>query len=260
MSRMESLLWAVPCGLLALSLAACGQQDEAQEQAAEPEPGPVQVWSFDRATGEDSMMGNRLPASPDQTVLVPATTLFPGGARVDPGIENPFAGDAAAIAAGKRHFAAFNCAGCHAPLGGGGMGPPLSDDDWIYGDYREPNPPARVIEAVAGGDRGSIAGKRVLDAGIHPGAARKQGRGRHEDRPVRASRQAIAHHAVLARRTIERPHLYRPRLRRLPFRLVLLTTGDQAQRQQRQGQRTQRVDPAHGASCSAKVPATRGTP
>jgi len=146
MSRMESLLWAVPCGLLALSLAACGQQDEAQEQAAEPEPGRVQVWSFARATGEDSMMGDRLPASPDRTVLVPATTLFPGGARVDPGIENPFAGDAAAIAAGKRHFAAFNCAGCHAPLGGGGMGPPLSDDDWIYGGE-----PAQIYLSIVHG-------------------------------------------------------------------------------------------------------------
>jgi cytochrome c oxidase cbb3-type subunit 3 len=77
---------------------------------------------------------------------VPATTLFPGGARVDPGIENPFAGDAAAIAAGKRHFAAFNCAGCHAPLGGGGMGPPLSDDDWIYGGE-----PAQIYLSIVHG-------------------------------------------------------------------------------------------------------------
>jgi mono/diheme cytochrome c family protein len=143
MSRMDALR-ALTLALLALSLVACGQQDEAEGQAAEP--GPVQVWSFDRATGEDSMMGDRLPASPDRTVLVPATTLFPGGARVDPGIENPFAGDAAAIAAGKRHFAAFNCAGCHAPLGGGGMGPPLSDDDWIYGGE-----PAQIYLSIVHG-------------------------------------------------------------------------------------------------------------
>ena len=142
MSRIDPLR-ALPVALLALSLVGCGQQDEAEGQAVEP--GPVQVWSFDRATGEDSMMGDRLPASPDRTVLVPATTLFPGGA-VDPGIENPFAGDAAAIAAGKRHFAAFNCAGCHAPLGGGGMGPPLSDDDWIYGGR-----PAQIYLSIVHG-------------------------------------------------------------------------------------------------------------
>jgi mono/diheme cytochrome c family protein len=132
MSRIEPPLRALPFAVLALMLAACGQEDQAEGRTAAPEA--VQVWSFDRATGEEgAAMGDRLPASPDRTILVPATTLFPGGARVDPGIENPFAGDTAAIAAGKRHFAAFNCAGCHAPLGGGGMGPPLSDDKWIYG-------------------------------------------------------------------------------------------------------------------------------
>jgi len=77
---------------------------------------------------------------------VPATTLFPGAARVDPAIENPYAGDAAAIAAGERHFAAFNCAGCHAPLGGGGMGPPLSDSEWIYGDE-----PAQIFLTIVHG-------------------------------------------------------------------------------------------------------------
>jgi cytochrome c oxidase cbb3-type subunit 3 len=31
-----------------------------------------------------------------------------------------------------RDFDAFNCSGCHAPNGGGGMGPSLSNDKWIY--------------------------------------------------------------------------------------------------------------------------------
>ena len=119
--------------VLAASLSACGQDEGAEEQAT-AEPEPVQVWSFQRTTGDvDEGIVDRLPASPTRTVLIPATNLFPGGARIDPAIENPYAGDAAAIAAGERHFAAFNCAGCHAPLGGGGMGPPLSDDEWIYG-------------------------------------------------------------------------------------------------------------------------------
>lgn len=146
MSRIDPLLRALACMLPALLLAACGQENQAEEQAAEPEPGPVQVWSFTRATSEGSAMGDRLPASPEQTILVPATTLFPGAARVDPGIENPLAGDAEAIAAGERHFAAFNCAGCHAPLGGGGMGPPLSDNEWIYGDE-----PAQIYLSIVHG-------------------------------------------------------------------------------------------------------------
>ena len=33
---------------------------------------------------------------------------------------------------GKRLYRWYNCSGCHA-MGGGGMGPPLMDDKWIYG-------------------------------------------------------------------------------------------------------------------------------
>ena len=41
-----------------------------------------------------------------------------------------------AVVTGKRLFSAFNCSGCHSN-GGGGMGPPLMDDEWIYGDRLE---------------------------------------------------------------------------------------------------------------------------
>ena len=34
---------------------------------------------------------------------------------------------------GKRLFAWYNCAACHASGGGGGMGPALMDEKWIYG-------------------------------------------------------------------------------------------------------------------------------
>jgi cytochrome c oxidase cbb3-type subunit 3 len=37
---------------------------------------------------------------------------------------------------GKRLFAAFNCVGCHGH-GGGGMGPALMDQKWIYGSTPE---------------------------------------------------------------------------------------------------------------------------
>ena len=36
------------------------------------------------------------------------------------------------LAKGKRLFGWYNCTGCHSN-GGGGMGPPLMDDEWIYG-------------------------------------------------------------------------------------------------------------------------------
>jgi cytochrome c oxidase cbb3-type subunit III len=46
---------------------------------------------------------------------------------------NPFAGDEQALRDGRRYYMWYNCAGCHGTLGGGGIGPPLRDDDWIYG-------------------------------------------------------------------------------------------------------------------------------
>ena len=45
-------------------------------------------------------------------------------------------GNAEAVNAGKRLFAQYNCSGCHSN-GGGGMGPPLMDDEWIYGGRLE---------------------------------------------------------------------------------------------------------------------------
>ena len=43
-----------------------------------------------------------------------------------------FEGNAWHIAQGQRLYGWMNCAGCHAH-GGGGMGPPLMDDEWRYG-------------------------------------------------------------------------------------------------------------------------------
>lgn len=48
-------------------------------------------------------------------------------------LKNPYEGDRQAWMEGKKLFDSMNCAGCHAPGGGGGMGPALSDKDWIYG-------------------------------------------------------------------------------------------------------------------------------
>jgi len=41
-----------------------------------------------------------------------------------------------AVQTGKLLFGQFNCSGCHSN-GGGGMGPSLMDDEWIYGDRLE---------------------------------------------------------------------------------------------------------------------------
>jgi cytochrome c oxidase cbb3-type subunit 3 len=67
---------------------------------------------------------------------VPVGPTFPGGVPFPPPIKNPEAGDSAAIERGMQAFVSMNCVGCHAPNGGGGMGPALSERQFIYG--REP--------------------------------------------------------------------------------------------------------------------------
>ncbi|HTM04169.1 MAG TPA: c-type cytochrome [Vicinamibacterales bacterium] len=58
---------------------------------------------------------------------------------------SPYQNNAYATGEGKRLFDAFNCSGCHAH-GGGGMGPPLMDDEWIYGSQ-----PANIFETIVEG-------------------------------------------------------------------------------------------------------------
>lgn len=62
--------------------------------------------------------------------------LQPGARLPDRHIKNPYEGDARALAEGKRLYGWYNCAGCHFN-GGGGIGPPLMDDKWIYGSNPE---------------------------------------------------------------------------------------------------------------------------
>jgi len=74
-----------------------------------------------------------------------------GGTRVPqqsqpPALRNPYEGNSAAVAQGRKLFQSMNCNGCHAPQGGGGMGPPLSDDQWIYGSE-----PAQIFLTIMQG-------------------------------------------------------------------------------------------------------------
>jgi mono/diheme cytochrome c family protein len=48
-------------------------------------------------------------------------------------LKNPYTDDAEAITAGKKLFLSYSCNGCHGGTGGGGMGPPLSNEVWVYG-------------------------------------------------------------------------------------------------------------------------------
>jgi cytochrome c oxidase cbb3-type subunit 3 len=73
-------------------------------------------------------IGETVPAgdSPD--------TIWPGGTvpqTLDPRAKL-YDNNAPAISDGQQLFSQMNCSGCHSH-GGGGMGPPLMDDEWRYG-------------------------------------------------------------------------------------------------------------------------------
>jgi mono/diheme cytochrome c family protein len=128
----------------ALVVSACERTDTTAEA---PEQEGDAVWAFATpAAAEVDVFEHRMPGDPGETIAVPATDLFPGGVRVTPPIQNPYEGDERAIAEGARHFNAFNCSGCHAPMGGGGMGPPLSREELIYG-----NEPAQIYLSIMHG-------------------------------------------------------------------------------------------------------------
>jgi len=65
---------------------------------------------------------------------------------LDPGVDHSLSSTDPRVAAylnnpdavntGKRLFSQYNCSGCHSS-GGGGMGPDLMDDVWIYGSRLE---------------------------------------------------------------------------------------------------------------------------
>jgi cytochrome c oxidase cbb3-type subunit 3 len=77
-----------------------------------------------------------LPAASARRNTERLVNLVPGPYTADIRVRNPYEGNAYGIAEGQRLYGWYNCQGCHSH-GGGGMGPPLMDDRWIYGSDPE---------------------------------------------------------------------------------------------------------------------------
>lgn len=107
----------------AIVAASCGGDDEPRLLPRTDAPTPAQ----------------RLPT-------VVTSSILAGGVRADPKAVNPYEDDEHALAAGRQLYTAMNCAGCHGPSGGGGMGPPLADADWIYGSA-----PENIVQSILAG-------------------------------------------------------------------------------------------------------------
>ena len=75
------------------------------------------------------------PGPPVKTIAVPGPSSKRG----------PYEENAYGVSQGKTLYNQFNCSGCHSQ-GGGGMGPPLMDDKWLYG-----SDPKDIFETIVQG-------------------------------------------------------------------------------------------------------------
>ena len=82
-------------------------------------------------------------AAPPLTVTV--SELHAGASTPPAPTVNRREASAYALVEGRRLYSWFNCEGCHF-LGGGGIGPPLMDEEWIYGGQ-----PANVFATIVEG-------------------------------------------------------------------------------------------------------------
>lgn len=73
-----------------------------------------------------------LPADNARPEPVRLVSLQPGAAQPKRAAGGPYEGNAWGISQGERLYEQYNCVGCHFH-GGGGIGPPLMDEQWIYG-------------------------------------------------------------------------------------------------------------------------------
>src|SRR3954462_13502383 len=85
------------------------------------------------------------PPAADKVQTNSISDLRPAGATPPPPVKNDYEENAYATSEGQRLFTSFNCVGCHAH-GGGGMGPALMDNKWIYGSE-----PQQIFSSIVEG-------------------------------------------------------------------------------------------------------------
>jgi cytochrome c oxidase cbb3-type subunit III len=83
-----------------------------------------------------------MAARPD---TIGETALQAGPQSPTPTVQNPYEGNSFALTEGQRLYNWYNCGGCHF-RGGGGIGPALMDDVWIYGKE-----PANIFATIVEG-------------------------------------------------------------------------------------------------------------
>jgi cytochrome c oxidase cbb3-type subunit 3 len=93
----------------------------------------------------ESRRFHEAPPSSGHVATIKMSELQPGTPVPPPATVNQYEKNAWAVSEGKRLYGWYNCSGCHSQ-GGGGMGPPLMDDEWIYG-----SDPANIFATIVEG-------------------------------------------------------------------------------------------------------------
>ena len=106
---------------------------------------------------------NETPPTAMPFSAVRQSSLQPGPVTRDVYVASEYDDNAWAIAEGQQLYNQWNCVGCHAH-GGGGMGPPLIDSEWIYGSS-----PENVVAAPLSSTR-SVPKCRMSRTGPLPAA------------------------------------------------------------------------------------------
>ena len=136
------------------------------------------------------------PPAAGAGTAVRETELQPGPPIRDVAIRQEYEDNAVAVSEGKRLYNAFNCSGCHFQ-GGGGIGPPLMDAQWIYGSE-----PENIFETIVEGRpngmpsfRGKLGNDQVWQLVAYVRSmsgllAKDVASGRNDDMQVRSQEQS----------------------------------------------------------------------
>lgn len=140
----------VPAGIACIALLALAGCEREQRRLNSPP-------SAASAAGSSQM--SALHAGPAASAASAATTAqlpasdaastAPSDVYLRASSFNPHEENAYAVSQGKRLFRWYNCNGCHSN-GGGGMGPALMDDQWIYG-HEAPQIVATILQGRPNG-------------------------------------------------------------------------------------------------------------
>jgi cytochrome c oxidase cbb3-type subunit 3 len=106
--------------------------------------------------GQERRNFQEIPPGAAPAGVVLEVDLQAGGVARPESTLTGYGNNAYALSEGKRLYSMMNCVGCHFH-GGGGIGPPLMDDEWIYGG--DPSQVFRTIVEGRPNGMPSFAGK-----------------------------------------------------------------------------------------------------